>query len=111
MIEKYIIFWETKEQALPEDVDNKFSLLAVLLKMIECSMSVEMWGRCEGVKKGNEFYYNGFILFSSDCETLSEFLKRYEKYITITGTHRYISLAETQRFMYEWKQYKKTCKA
>lgn len=106
MNEKYIIFWETKESTLPETIDNKFSILAVLLKMIERSESVEMWGRCEGVKKDNEFHYNGFILFTSYSENLNTFLEKYEQYITITGIHRYVTLGETQRFLFEWKHYK-----
>ncbi|MBC2746269.1 MAG: hypothetical protein HF975_04535 [ANME-2 cluster archaeon] len=104
---RYIIFWQTKEEALPETLNKKFSILAVLLKMVLCSISVELWGRCEGVKINNELYYNGFIIFNDSHETIDAFSERYSKYITITGIHKFVTLKQTQQFLIEWKKLNK----
>ena len=101
---KYIIFWETKEQALSKDLVKKFSIITVLIKMVEISKSIDQWGRCEGVKKDGMLYYNGFIIFNDKFETVDQFIKLYEKYITVTGYHKFYSLKKTKEFLRKWKK-------
>ena len=101
---RYIIFWETKEQALSKVQVKKFSILTILIKMIESSLSVDQWGRCEGVKRNGELFYNGFIIFNDRHETIEMFIKRYEHYIAVTGRHKFNSLNQTKAFLRKWNK-------
>ena len=100
---KYIIFWETRVEPIYYSLD----VLAVLLKMIEKSSSVDMWGRCEGVETESGVSYNGFVLFNEFFESVDTFIKRYEKYIYITGYHKFTTVDETKKSLSTWKRLNK----
>lgn len=101
--ERYLIFWETREDSLPPTLDDKIPILATILKMIERDDSIVTWGRCRGKIRDNRFYYTGFVIFVSDMISVNTSMKRYEKYITFTKKYRFTNLMETQDFLKDWK--------
>jgi hypothetical protein len=82
--EQYLVFWETREDALPPTLTDKIPILATILKMIEQDESIKMWGRCRGKIKDNRFYYTGFVIFISDTLSIETVMNKYGKYITFT---------------------------
>ena len=99
---KYMIFWRTKDEKMPESLIEKITMLATLLKIVQRDACIETWGRCEGVIFDNKYYYNGFVLYRGPDE-IGEFLKQYEEYIDITSVHKYTNVDETQDFLSQLK--------
>lgn len=99
---KYIVFWETREGILSNNLQEQALIFATILKMIECDRSVELCGRCEGVIRDGMHWYNGFVLFKEDTENINTFCKRYEQYINITGKHRYKNIQEMRDCISNW---------
>lgn len=103
-VDRYLVFWETREDSLPTELDQKIPFLATLMKMIEEDETIIMWGRCRGKIKENRFYYTGFVIFESDIITLKETFEKYDKYITLTSKHKFTNILETKNFLMDWKQ-------
>ena len=99
---KYIVFWRTKDEKMPESLVEKITMLATILKMVQNDKYIETWGRCEGVIFDNKYYYNGFVLYKGPDE-IGEFLKKYEEYIDITSVHKYTNIEESQDLLKELK--------
>lgn len=101
-VNRYIIFWETKEEGLPESMKDQALIFATLLRMLESDLSVEYMGRCEGILRKGKYWYNGFVLFKEDHENVNLFCDRYKQYIKVTDKHRYKNIQEIRNCLSTW---------